>query len=484
MRSVLLQIPGWKDRWRGLVARRLVDAFDAVHARDFADVGEYAFELTAVGNFKTGFDTGVQAVGAAFQIANIRASTADDRCNVREQAGTIFGTDCELYREGCGAIAAPLNGNAALGLVHKILHVGAGACVHSHATTTRDVTHNFIAGNRIAALGAKNQQIVVPLDDQGRFAKTQHALYGSDQGGLGVVNVGSRGLSRLTQNFCKNLPGRIFSKAHRSVQIFNLGKAPLRGGCLPITFRYFFQAAAESARFFFQQPVAHFSGFFAFVKIDPVADFAFGVGGLYETEPIAAGTVAFLRKNFDHVAAGNFVAERDHVAVHFCANALMAHLGVNSVSKIDRRSAGRKFQNAAFGREGVNFVGREIDFKRGEEFAGFLQFLGPLNQLAHPDDALIIVTGGLAVLVFPVSRNSFFRDAMHFLGAYLHFEWLASMDDGGMERLIKIGPRHGDVILEAARHWAPDMMDDAEGRVTTTFGIGDDADGEQIVNLF
>src|SRR6266404_256765 len=179
MRSVLLQIPGWKDRWQSLVARRLVNALDTVHAGDFADVGEYAFELPAVGNFETGFDTGVQAVGAAFQIANIRTSTADDRCNVREQAGTIFGTDCELHREGGGAVATPLDGNAALRLVHKILHVGAGACVHSHATTARDVAHNLIAGNRIAALGAKNQQIVVPLDDQRRFAKTQHALYGS-----------------------------------------------------------------------------------------------------------------------------------------------------------------------------------------------------------------------------------------------------------------------------------------------------------------
>src|SRR5258708_3177834 len=220
------------------------------------------------------------------------------------------------------------------------------------------------------------------------------------------------------------------------------------------------------------------------MKIDPVADFTFGLRGLYEAEAIAAGAVTFLRKDFDHIAAGDFVTERDHVPIHFCANTLVAHLGVNSVSKIYRCSAGRKFQNAAFGREGVNFVGREIDFKRGEEFAGFLEFLGPLNQLAHPDDALIIVTGGLAVLEFPVSRNSFFRDAMHFLGAYLHFKWLASVDDGGMERLIQIGPGHGDVILETARHRAPDMMDNAEGRVTTAFRIGDDADGEQIVNLF
>src|SRR6266404_3683990 len=111
MRSVLLQIPGWKDRWQSLVARRLVNAFDTLHAGDFTDVGENAFQLAAVGNFETGFDTGVQAIGAAFQIANIRASTADDRGNVGEQARAIFGADGELYREGGGAVTAPLDGD-------------------------------------------------------------------------------------------------------------------------------------------------------------------------------------------------------------------------------------------------------------------------------------------------------------------------------------------------------------------------------------
>src|SRR2546422_4234220 len=72
---------------------------------------------------------------------------------------------------------------------------------------------------------------------------------------------------------------------------------------------------------------------------------------------------------------------------------------------------------------------------------------------------------------------------MHFLRANLNFEWLAAMDDRGVQRLVEIRPRHGDVILETAGHRAPDVVNDAESGVTTTFCIGDNADSEEIVNL-
>ena len=155
------------------------------------------------------------------------------------------------------------------------------------------------------------------------------------------------------------------------------------------------------ARFIFQQLAAHLGSFLALFHVDPVANFAFGVGGLDEAEPIAIGMMALLRKNFDHIAAGDFVAQRNHLAVHFCAGALMADFGMNGVSKIDGCCAAWQFQHSAFGRKRVNFDGREIDFQRGEKFARLFEFLGPLDQLAHPRDALIFVFGtGLPPLYF------------------------------------------------------------------------------------
>ncbi len=107
----------------------------------------------------------------------------------------------------------------------------------------------------------------------------------------------------------------------------------------------------------------------------------------------------------------------------------------------------------------------------------------PLDQLPHPRDALIVFLHRLAVLVFPVRRHAFLGDAVHFLRADLHFEGLATVKNGGVQGLVQIGPGHGDVILKSPRDRPPDMMHHAEGRVTIPFGIGDDANGQEIVDL-
>src|SRR5256886_11358250 len=194
--------------------------------------------------------------------------------------------------------------------------------------------------------------------------------------------------------------------------------------------------------------------------------------------------MAFLRQNLDNVAIHDFMAQRHHLAVQFCADALVTNFGVNCVREVNGRRTEREFKHAAFRSECVDFRGRKVDFKGIEEFARLLQFLRPFNQLAHPDDALIVIAaGGFAILVFPMSGDAFFGNAVHFLGANLNFEWLAAMYDGGMQRLIKIWPRHGDVILETARNWAPNVMNDPKRGVATAFAVRDDADGEEIVNL-
>src|SRR5215813_227209 len=220
------------------------------------------------------------------------------------------------------------------------------------------------------------------------------------------------------------------------------------------------------------------------MEIDPVADFTSRVGGLGKAEPIAAGRMAFLRKNFYHVAVGDFVAQRDHLAVYFCADALMADFRVNGISKVDRSGAAGEFDDAPFWSEGVDFGGSEVNFERVQEFAGFLEFLRPLDELAHPDDALVVVTiDGLSVFVFPVGGNTFFRDAVHFLSADLHFKGLAAVNHRCVQRLIKIRTRHGDVVLETAGHGAPNVVNDAERGVATALRIGDNANGKKVVNL-
>ena len=89
-----------------------------------------------------------------------------------------------------------------------------------------------------------------------------------------------------------------------------------------------------------------------------------------------------------------------------------------------------------------------------------------------------------AGLVFPVRGDAFFSDAVHFLGADLHFELMAAFaDDGGVQGLVAVGAGDGDEVLDAAGHGAPQGVNQAEDRIAGGHVLGDDADGEEIVDL-
>src|SRR5258707_1080968 len=462
----------------------LVDAFDAENAGNFADIDEDGFKLTAVGDFQIGVNAGVGAVGTAFEVVNIGTRSADDGGDFGKQAGAVARADGELDGEGGFGAATPLDGDAAFGLVHEILDVGTRASVHGDTAAARDVADNFVAGNGIAAFGAVNEQIAVALDDERRFAEAQHPFYCFDNRGLGVDGLGVGRFFRFSEKAREDLAGGIFSEADGSVEILHFGKAVVGNELEDVGFGNFLEAAAEMTRFVFEQALAHFRGFFAFLLVDPVANLAFRRRGFYKAEPIAAGVVTFLRENLDDVAAGDFMAQRDHLAVYFCADALVSHFGVNHVGKIDRGGAARKFQHAAFRRKRLNLDRREIHFQRGEKFSRFLKLLRPFVKLTHPRDTLVVIfRGRLSGFVFPVRGNTFLRDAVHFLRADLHLEGLAAVEHGGVQRLIKIRAGNGDVVLEAAGDGTPDVVDHAERGVAVALRICNNADGEQIVDL-
>jgi hypothetical protein len=104
--------------------------------------------------------------------------------------------------------------------------------------------------------------------------------------------------------------------------------------------------------------------------------------------------------------------------------------------------------------------------------------------LPHPDDSLIVLVGKLpAVLISPVRGHALFGDAMHLLRANLHLERLPGVDHGGVQGLIEVGPGHGDVILKSAGHRTPHLVHDSQSGVATAHRIGDDAHGQQVVDL-
>src|SRR3984893_5810317 len=285
----------------------LVDTLYTVHAGHCADIGEDGLELAAIGDFQAGVDARIRTVRAAFQAVNVGARAADYGGNLSQKAGAIAGADHELHLEGGGSCPTPLDGDAAFRLIQEILDIRTRASMNRDATPARDVTDDVVAGNRIAALRAIHEKIVIALHDQRGFAKAEHALYGFDECGLCVFRRRLSGLRGIAENAREHLARGIFPKSYRGIEILTLREAGIGGDPQQLLLWNFLKAAAEVARFLFQQALPHLHGFFALLQIDPMTDLAARVRGLGEAEPITAGGVTFLCEDFHDIAADNLV---------------------------------------------------------------------------------------------------------------------------------------------------------------------------------
>ena len=122
----------------------------------------------------------------------------------------------------------------------------------------------------------------------------------------------------------------------------------------------------------------------------PLANFGARARSVNEGEPIARRRVALLRDDLDHIAIRQRVPQRNHLAVHLRAGALMPHFSVDGVGKINRRGAARQHDDAALRGERINLFGIQVHAQSRKKLAGLLHFLHPLDQVPHPDDALIV----------------------------------------------------------------------------------------------
>jgi hypothetical protein len=117
-------------------------------------------------------------------------------------------------------------------------------------------------------------------------------------------------------------------------------------------------------------------------------------------------------------------------------------------------------RTSPFGREDVDLFRVEVDLQVLHELLRIPDLLLHLEQLAQPlEVALVAMIADAPFLVFPVRRNAFLGAAVHLLGADLHLEREPELaDDRGVQRLVAVGPRHRDEVLDAAP--APVTMSD------------------------
>ena len=219
--------------------------------------------------------------------------------------------------------------------------------------------------------------------------------------------------------------------------------------------------------------------------VDDVLDLVARARGLDEGQPVLARLVAGLRHDLDDVAVAQRGAQRHDAAVHLGAHAGAAHVGVDGVGEIDGGGVARQHDHFAARREGVDLFRVQVHLEGGHELAGVLHVALPFHQVPQPGDALVVGRRALpAFLVLPVRGDAFFGDAVHLLGADLDFEGLpVRADHRGVQRLVEVGPRDGDEILDAPGNGPPLVVDHAQRRVAVLHRIGDDAQRHQVVDL-
>ena len=123
-------------------------------------------------------------------------------------------------------------------------------------------------------------------------------------------------------------------------------------------------------------------------------------------------------------------------------------------------------------REHVHLVGEQVDLDALEELLGVAALLH-LDQVRQPLARALAaarVAGVVAGLVVPVRGDAGLGDAVHVLGADLHFDRHAvRAEQRRVQRLVAVDARDRDVVLEAARHRLEHRVHDAERAVA---GVG------------
>ena len=160
------------------------------------------------------------------------------------------------------------------------------------------------------------------------------------------------------------------------------------------------------------------------------------------------------RDDFDDVPVAEAGAERHHLPVHPRADTLVPDIGVNGIGEIHWRSVAWKRFDLPLRREDVDLLRVEIDLQVLQELLGIANLLLPFEELPQPDEILFVATGAdTPFLVLPVRGDPLFSRPVHLHRSDLHLEGKATLaDHGRVKRLVAVGPRRRDEILDASGH--------------------------------
>src|SRR5690606_29676166 len=412
-------------------------------------------------------------VGLGEHGEDIRPLIREQRADVLQQANTVERVNPNRDRVRFVDLAAPGDGYKPLG-VRDIDDVRAILAVVDHATATRRVADNGIPGNGPATVRLDRQQIACAHDlDAGRRARRLDHV-------AGLEDI----LRRLVELLRDRLRGHR-AVADRGEEVVQLGVTrELLQDVLEL------HVEAEAAQLALQRLLALGDVLVALLPAEPLADLFTGGGGLdvavVRLEPVTPWAVDGLAGlDLDDLGVLELVVQRDHLAVHGCADALVADLGMDAIGEVDRRRAVGQLDDVPGRRETVDHVLEDIRLERFDEFLGIRNFVVPVHELSQPGDfgfeALIALR---AFLVAPVGGDTVFGDLVHLIGADLDLDRMRLRpDDGRMEALVHALLRRRDVVVDLAGNRVPLAVYQAKDAVAVLHRVHENTDADNIIDL-
>src|SRR5947209_7443168 len=164
---------------------------------------------------------------------------------------------------------------------------------------------------------------------------------------------------------------------------------------------------------------------------------------------------------------------------------VLADFRVHRKREVDRRRALRQALHVAAGGEDEDLVLVEVDLQELEKLLGRVGVLLQLEQLAEPREMAVQLVRALATfLEQPVRRDAVLRGVVHLMGPDLDLVQLtARSEHGGVERLVAVGLRARDVVLDPLLQRGPLVVDHAQHVVALGDIVHQHAHREEVVDL-
>ena len=221
----------------------------------------------------------------------------------------------------------------------------------------------------------------------------------------------------------------------------------------------------------------------ALLALEPLLDLDAGLIGLADVQPVAARALGrFGGQDLDDIAVVQRRVVAGDAVIDLRADHGVADGGMDGVGKVDGRGAGGQGDDLALGRKDEDLVVEHVDLERVDIVVG-LDVLLVLEQTPDPLEFLFRALARV-LLVFPVRRDAVFRGLVHLPRADLHLEGDAlRADDRRVQRLVHVGLRRGDIVLEAAGDGVEKVMDMAEDVIAVGDVVDDHAERVEVVQL-